>query len=258
MAPRVLITGATGLLGRHVVATWPEELGELVAVGRPEHDLLVPGMPRRVVEDAHPDVVVHLAWSAGGLPGYRASDDNHRWVETTIQLATWCHRFGAKLLAVGTVVDESPGEDEYTRSKAALRRRLGQQIESGALCWLRPFYVFDPASRRPALVAEALSAIAEHRPIRLSFPEASHDFVHAEDVAGAIQTCLQHDLRGVVDVGSGRTRLVTELVERLGARWAGSTRPSRPVQHDGRVADIDILTNVGWAPTTTEAFFKHG
>ena len=64
MAAVALITGATGLIGSHVLATW--DVGDLepVPVSSATTDLLVPGAATALVADHRPAVVVHLAWSA--------------------------------------------------------------------------------------------------------------------------------------------------------------------------------------------------
>ena len=59
---RVLITGATGFAGRHLVAAC-EAAGDDVIAAPPssEADLRDPAVARALVADARPDVVFHLA-----------------------------------------------------------------------------------------------------------------------------------------------------------------------------------------------------
>lgn len=73
MFQRILITGSTGFLGRHIVPALRAAFGgaELVAVGRRDADLLQPGAPARLLADVKPDVVVHLAAKSGGIQDNR-------------------------------------------------------------------------------------------------------------------------------------------------------------------------------------------
>lgn len=257
MAARALITGASGLIGRHLLEEW--SLDDL----RPEplprgHDLLVPGTAQEVVSSREPSVVVHLAWCSSGTPGYRHHPDNARWVDASIELRDACLGHRIPFVAMGTVVDGDPGRDDYSRSKAALRQRLARAIDDAAVTWLRPHYVFDPVGGRPALVAEGVAARQQGRPAVLRSPDARHDFIHVVDVARAIVTALGHRLTGSVDIGSGRTRRARDLVERLGAPWVASPGADDGVQHDEHAADVTRLREAGWTPTATEVFFGDG
>lgn len=258
MASRVLITGASGLIGTHSVAACREAGLDVVALDHRRTDLLDTGQDRAALEAARPETVVHLAWSASGAPGYRDSEDNTRWLEASLALHDACLQQGVRFVGVGTVVDDGAPVDRYSWSKVELRRRLSGPVEAGLVGWLRPHYVFDPERGRPAVVREAAAALAESRPAQLSDPASMHDFVHARDVGTAVATVVRHDLTGVVDVGSGRCRSVAELVERIGVEWRQVPRQGPPVQHDEHAADIRRLGGLGWAPVATEEFFDHG
>src|SRR4051795_6260194 len=105
----VLITGASGLIGRRVVEAFRADPGEaLVAIGRADADLLVPGTWARLLQELSPDTVIHLAWSASARPDYRDHQDNWRWADTTIEAATIAAERGIRFLATGTSVDLSP------------------------------------------------------------------------------------------------------------------------------------------------------
>lgn len=257
MAARALITGGSGLLGRHLQEYWPVDHLEPVLVERPQDDLLAPGAVRRLIAKVKPDVVVHLAWSASGTPGYRSSKNNQRWVAASHELAEECLRAGAFFYATGTSLDARESGDAYSLSKARLRILLDAAIMERRIGWLRPYYVFDPATRRPALVAQAMAAADSGEPVILHAPDSAHDFVHAADVASAIVICVLHRAAGAVDIGSGRLRRVRDLVEALGVRWQDD--PSKRVcegSHHHSSADVRVLRSLGWQSTKTEEFFQ--
>lgn len=255
MAAVVLITGGSGLLGQHLLRHWEGRL-EPVPVDRTVHDLLVPGAGQALVAALRPQVVVHLAWVASGTPGYRTSPDNERWLRASLELARAARQVQAHFCATGTPLDTGEPADAYSAAKAALRHALQPDIERQEITWLRPFYVVDPERRRPELVAHALDAAAQDRPLSLRTPHAAHDFVHAADAGRGIMTAVSSTLLGEVEIGSGTARPVHRLVEALGVPWcADDDQGTAPHHH--HVADTARLRAHGWSPTRTEELFHH-
>jgi len=257
VAALALITGASGLIGRHVVAQWDVEGLRPEAVEHARDDLLQPGAAAALVERERPAVVVHLAWAASGTPGYRHSDDNERWVRATLELARACADAGATLVATGTSLDKQAAPaDAYAASKVRLWGELSAAVAAGAMTWVRPYYVVDPERRRPALVDAALAAKEAGTPVVLRTPDSAHDFIHAADVGSAIVLAVREDMRGEVPIGCGRLRRVCDLVSALGIPWEpGADAAPAPESHLEEVADIRRLRERGWTPARTEALF---
>ncbi|MFL6106651.1 MAG: NAD-dependent epimerase/dehydratase family protein [Marmoricola sp.] len=249
---RVLITGSTGLLGRWTLAHWPAEL-EAVEALHDEHDLTDARAFVALVRATQADVVLHLAWCASGTPNYRTSNDNERWTESSLQAARYCMKEGVRFIATGTVVDTTPGSDRYATAKHELRTHLQREIAEESIAWIRPFYVFDPVARRPALVADCLEARSAGRTVELRSPHSKHDFIHASDVGEAMVQIISHGLAGVIDVGSGVARTVRDLASACGAVVADHVGDGRPAAEV--VADTSELAARGWRPRATTTFF---
>jgi nucleoside-diphosphate-sugar epimerase len=257
VATGVLITGASGLLGRWTLHHWPRHMPPPATVDHRDYDLLSPGTMDAVLHRTKPDVVIHLGWVASGTPGYRNSPNNDRWLEVSLELARSCRETGTFLYCTGSVVDDDRhGPDRYTAAKARLRELLAEDVQSGRVGWLRPHYVFDPSSRRPAVVAAALDALDTRSPLFLRSPDERHDFVHASDVGSAIVATVEHRTGGTIDIGCGRARPVKELLDALGVPWHAT--PDRRAYSDSSTepASIRPLKSVGWRPTITEEFFS--
>lgn len=73
MSIKILITGATGFLGRHTKAFLEENYGidNVVGVCSSDYDLMNAGSVKQMFDDVRPDVVVHLAAYSGGIGANR-------------------------------------------------------------------------------------------------------------------------------------------------------------------------------------------
>jgi GDP-L-fucose synthase len=71
---RIIVTGATGFLGRHAVPVLAATYGDraVVGVSSKDYDLMDPAAVERLLTDLRPDVVVHLAAYSGGIGANRA------------------------------------------------------------------------------------------------------------------------------------------------------------------------------------------
>ena len=64
---QVLVTGATGFIGKHLVPRLQRAGHRTVAVSRKDYDLLDQAQVRSLFSDHSPDAVVHLAGKVGGI-----------------------------------------------------------------------------------------------------------------------------------------------------------------------------------------------
>ena len=105
----MLVTGATGFVGRQALAPLAARGYDVHAVGRREVDLLDPDATRRLVEELRPTHLLHFAWYAE--PGaFWQSTENERWLAASLQLleafaALRRSRPGARLLLAGAACE---------------------------------------------------------------------------------------------------------------------------------------------------------
>nr|USU30085.1 NAD(P)-dependent oxidoreductase [Methylobacterium sp. OTU13CASTA1] len=278
---KVLVTGASGFVGRHALPALAARGFEVHAVARSPipgavvhaADLLDAAERRALLADVAPSHLLHLAWDAE--PGrYWTSPSNLDWVAASLDLARSFHDIGGRrFVGVGTCAEYTWGDprfDEatspcrpatlYGAAKDGTRRILAAYAESVGLsfAWGRLFYLYGPGERRGRLVSDAAHALLTGAEFPTSPGHQRRDFLHVVDAAGALAALLDGPVTGAVNIGSGEAVPVRTLLDglatrtgrfdlvRYGARTLG---PSEPAAIEAAVARLS--GEVGFRPRFT-------
>ena len=286
---RVLVTGATGFIGRGTLAPLATSGAEIHALssrsvppaGSTEvrwHrvDLLAGSELEQVLERVQPSHLLHLAWYAE--PGlFWRSQENVRWVQASLRLLqAFADHGGHRAVIAGSCAEyaweartvcrelETPCRPAtlYGASKHRLHLIAERYLEQRgmSLAWGRVFFVFGPGEHPARLGGSVARAVVLGEQAPCSRGEQVRDFMYSEDVAAAFVALLRSDVEGPVNIASGAPVRVCDLVEALGAA-AGrpeliqlGMRPGQPGEPDELIADAGRLRNeVGWTPPSTLA-----
>lgn len=101
------------------------------------------------------------------------------------------------------------------KSKRMARSILETTMGKDSWTWLRFFYVYSILDRRPNLVKSAHLAVGDGQVINLKDPNRLHDFIDVQDVASAVCVAVLNNIKGDVDIGSGRLTTVQNFVNRI-------------------------------------------
>jgi nucleoside-diphosphate-sugar epimerase len=265
---RVLLTGATGFIGRHAEQALRARGHDVVAVSRATgHDLLEPGVPERVIAEVAPTHLLHLAWYAEH-GAFWASEENLRWVAASLELLRAFQ--GERAVLAGTcaeydwahgycVEDVTPLAPAtlYGAAKHALHTVAAKQ-DRFSLAWGRIFFVYGPHEDPRRLVASVARALVRGEEAPTSEGTQRRDFLHAADLADAFAALVGSDFDGAVNMGSGEPTAVREVVSEV-ARAAGredlvrfGAMPMRPDDPPLLAGDVRRLHDeVGWRPSRT-------
>lgn len=280
---RVLVTGASGFIGRHT-------LGPLVSAGHEVHavsrgrqfpregvrwhsaDLIESA---ELVREVRPEILVHLAWYAEH-GAFWISTENLRWVEASLALLrAFAEVGGERAVLAGTCAEydwtgapDALREGEtplrpgtlYGAAKAGLHEvARAYATQAGfSLAWGRVFFLYGPDEAPGRLFASVARALVRDEPARTTEGTQVRDFLHVADVARAFAALASSDVTGAVNIGSGEPTTLRAFVEEVG-RAAG--RPhllelgalgSRPGEPPRLVADTRRLREeVGFSPEFT-------
>jgi nucleoside-diphosphate-sugar epimerase len=245
----VAVTGATGFLGRHVVAALDRRGVSPTLVSRPGPvpDRLA-GHPVVEMDLGHapadvydrmgrPEVLIHLAW--GGLPNY--GSPHHLEQELPAQVsfleAVLASGLGAVTISgscleyglqSGELSEELPTAPvtAYGKAKDALRKRMEEMQERlpFRLTWARLFYLHGEGQAPGSLVPQLEAAIARGDGVfNMSGGDQLRDYLPANEAAGyLVDLALNGRNNGVVNVCSGRPVSVRELAEGVVDRHGSS------------------------------------
>lgn len=241
---RIMVTGATGFVGRHVVKELIACGHTVVAIARDiKRAQEMPWFDR--VEfiqcDLHadfgsllqpeclPDAIVHLAWP--GLPNYRDFFHINRNLPADLVFLESAVKAGVPhLLVAGTCLEygmqygplteemETCPTTPYGFAKDALRKALEllQKERPFTFQWMRLFYMYGEGQNENSLLAQLDRAINEGQAIfNMSKGDQLRDYLPIKDVAENFAFVLENtQLEGVINCCSGKPTSVSDLVQK--------------------------------------------
>ncbi len=287
---KILVTGATGFLGRHIVPALRGACqAEVVGVGRRDADLLQPGQAEALLAAVQPDAVIHLAARVGGILANRdyPAEFFHEniTINTSFFHAAW--RAGVRKLvtlmggcsypaAAQSPIGENQMWDGYPQAEsaaysvarkmllvqsAAYRQQYGFNsvvLVPGNVYGEWDNYNLESSHVIPALIRKYLEAAEQNRPSITAWGSGrpTRDFVYAGDVAALIPWFLEHyDSSEPVNISTGTRISVRELAAAVktatGFRGRIEWDATRPDGQQDKIFDVTRLHQLGLKCSTS-------
>jgi nucleoside-diphosphate-sugar epimerase len=288
---RFLVTGASGFIGKNVVAALRKRQHEVVAVstssapGIVEHglewvqaDLLQPGGCEALIDNANVSGqlhgLVHCAWDT--TPGkYWSSTNNLKWVAASLHLLDAFQRGGGRRCVIaGTSAEyawgglESLNELRSTISPNLLYGTCKHSLHSIAeqwaktnnvsLAWARLFCPFGQEEKGERLVPKLIKRLLSGESLPFDSGNVIRDFISVTDLGQAFAALAESKLEGPINLASGRDFSIRELVTTIATQLGRleqvqfDTLPNPTSDPMRIVADVDRLTKeLSWTPAAT-------
>lgn len=271
---RILVTGATGFVGRHTIDAF--EGHDVIGVSLKGNsclkakvvpcNLLDHKSIRNLIREFRPSYLLHLAWEA--KPGtYWTDPINREWaVAGELLYREFLEQGGTKAVFAGSVAEYEWKSRIYSEAntpiapatlygecKANLFGRM-TAINKSSFTWARLFYLYGPHEAPGRLVSSAFNSLMAGRPFPTTDGSQIRDFLHVKDLASALKSVLHSNLDGAVNIGSGEFTPVRKVIETVGQIVNKSDLiefgkiPQRPNDPPEIVANIERLITTGWRP----------
>ena len=284
---RILVTGATGFMGRHILRQINDDGHDILTLGLEKiEDKENPGRIKQLcgnmadiaslrpaIKSFDPEVVIHLAWQ--GIPDYSEVisltnlNDSIRLFDFITE-ETGCK----KIIASGSCFEYGKNkgvcrESDSVRitsffswAKYSLYRYLLLKCEQKkvVLIWFRIFYAYGPYQRDNALIPALVGALKDGRVPEIRSPLNKNDFIHAEDIAAAFRAAVDTKAEtGIYNIGSGVSRSVYDVCRITEKYFPESSGISESVlRHGSKEREFDFSADIsktvksfGWRPGIT-------
>ena len=285
---RVVVTGGSGFLGRHVVAALGTRGCTVLVPRKAQYDLTHIADVERMYADLRPDVVLHLAAVVGGIGANRDSPGRFFFENVMLGALTMeqARLSGVeKFVGVGTICaypklapvpflerDLWNGYPEETNAPYGIAKKMllvqgqayRQQYGFNAIHLLPvnlygPHDNFDPKSSHviPALIRKCLEAAeaGASEAVIWGSGTATREFLFVEDCAeGIVLATERYDAAEPVNIGAGFEIGIRELAELIAdlTGFSGTLTFDRtkPDGQPRRMLDVTRAEQFGFRATT--------
>lgn len=285
----VLVTGATGFIGRnfvqhllqHKIKTtvlvreaygsekpFPEPLNTL----RPQFNVVYADLRNyrltsRAATEASPTHIVHLAAAGVTSPFLPVETSLRHNLHATINLLRAC--FESKIIWAGPaqiIMARTPGEwtamNVYAAGKAAAWQfcRMFARTERWPIHGGMIFQAYGPGQNRNNLIPAAIRAALADEDFPMTSGKQARDWIYLEDIVEGLFAALDKSIPPgtTFELGTGQCTSVAEVVETI-YRLSNSNGlpktgvlPSRPGEDPVQIADSEATQElIGWRAKTT-------
>lgn len=225
---KILLTGATGLIGKEAIKPLIDAGYEIFALSSNEQversdikwvkaNLFCHDEIKNILETLKPTHMLHFAWMASG--DYLTSETNYKFVDASMNLLeAFSQNGGYRAVFAGTCfeyefkdeplkeTDELNPQTVYATCKNELRQRAEDFCEKNGIDfgWGRIFYVYGHGENEKRLTPHLINSLKEGREVVINNGNLIKDYMYTKDVAGSFVKFLDTNVCGCVNICTGR------------------------------------------------------
>jgi len=260
MQPKILVTGASGFVGRHVLTPLRAAGFDVHVMGRPQGDVFDTAAVKSIINTIKPTHLLHAAWVADHGKFWHAPE-NRAWHDASITLFKFfLDAGGQRIVGIGSCAEYEWKNAQQTPWPEAMpcnphtlygqqKHRLYQWLAaSGAdYAWARLFHLCgvgeNPARFVPYLIKAALTGTRAD----CTSGNQLRDFMDTAELGKVLAAITASTLKGAVNTASGQGVTLRALAASIGkaagakADYHFGALPDRPDDPPYMVADITRL-----------------
>ena len=227
MNKKVLLTGATGLIGKEIITPLKERGFEIYALTIDKNNpggvnwifcnLFDENSVKKALEEVKPTHLLNFAWATTG--DYLTSEINFEFVKAGLNLIKiFKENGGNRAVYAGTCFEyefkDKPLKEGgslnpqtlYAVSKNALHQMTEEycRINNISFGYGRIFYVFGHGENEKRLTAHTINNLRNNREVVINNGDLVKDYMYTKDIAGAFAALLDSSVEGSVNICTGR------------------------------------------------------
>lgn len=280
---RVLVSGASGFLGRRLCAHLQRDGAEIHAVSRSRHGEGEDGLRwwrlamddaeavDRLVQDTKPEQIFHLSGLSNGAPGLDLVQSTFQsQLASTVNVLTAAARSGCRrVILIGSLEEPTAAAEDgvpaspYGAAKwgAAMYARMFHRLYQTPVVIARVYMAYGPGQAEGKIVPYTIRSLLQGQAPQLSSGRRCLDWIYVDDaVEGLVQAAAADGVDGTtLEFGSGIAVSIKDVVDEIVAIVEPRVRPvfgavsDRPTEAV-RVADTRKTAQVlGWHARTALA-----
>lgn len=267
---KVLVTGATGFIGKLLVDELQASTFEVFPVGSRNGDIATPA-----TWNSFPpaDLVIHLAARTFVPDSWITPTD---FLKTncfgTVCALDYCRKHKSKLIFISSYLYGNPeslpisedakifANNPYTFSKIMAEEACRFYADSYGIkvVILRPFNVYGPGQNDDFLIPLIIRQILDRTPVYIKDLYPKRDYVYVQDIIDAIIKSINLDENfNIINIGTGRSYSVKDVIDIIQSALETSSEilssdERRPGEVMDTQADISKAKKIlDWSPAWT-------
>ncbi len=180
------------------------------------------------IREIKPQYLLNLAWCATG--DYITSELNYKFRDAGLELLKIFKKHGGRRAVYAGTCFEYLFKDEplketdelnpnliYSSCKNELRTAAEKYAAENNISfgWGRIFYVYGQNEAPSRLTAKIIDSLQNKRTFTIQSSQLKKDYIYAKDIAGAFAEFLQSDVKGVVNICTGKAVSIGEFASEI-------------------------------------------